>query len=272
MARKVFISHSYKDRQYADVFVKLLKDFGFREEDIFYSSSPETGVRTGELIFDRLKKELEECPIVLYFLSNNYYASVPCLNEMGASWMMTDDHFPIALPDFSPDEITGAINHDRLALRLKEDFDEMNLYHLINQLCEKAKVNIPSVVDYHKDEYIRPIYEQVQELIRQEAFLVPNEEGVFETILVAERENKGVLEETHDCFKLPKMIVPTCLGLEESTEEEHHWLLFFKSKVTYKVNDKVKFKLSKKQPEKSYTYEGISNCRNIYVYDLEKIK
>ncbi|WP_340689544.1 toll/interleukin-1 receptor domain-containing protein [Enterococcus ureasiticus] len=272
MGRKVFVSHCCKDKDYADVFVHLLKKFGFREEDIFYSSSPDTGVDNGELIFDRLKRELEGHPIVLYFLSENYYHSVPCLNEMGASWMMSEDHYPIALPNFSPNDITGAINSDRLALLLKKNFDEMKLFYLINQLCDKAGVSIPSLVDYHKEDYIRPAYEKLEELIQKEEYLFPDKSGIFETILIEEREVKGKRKETHECFGLPKVIAPEYLGLDNLMGDESHWLFFFKSEITYKKNDRVRFRLNKKQPGKTLDFEDIENCRNIYVSYLEKVE
>lgn len=272
MERKIFISHSSLDQKYIGEFVKLLKKFGFHDKDIFYSSDIANGVQPGEIILNRLKEELENQPVVLYFLSENYYSSTICLNEMGASWMVTDKHYPIALPGFSSYKIKGAINNDRLAIMLNKKTSVKELHSLLKQLSADTGIVADEDVAIDIKGNIEPFQKDLKKLIEQENYLVPDEDGYFETILVDEREDKGTLAETHDCFKLPKMIAPEKLGLDSSVKNEKHWLLFFKTNVQFHVNDKVRFKLANKQPKKDYTYRGMSHCRNIYIYDLEKVE
>ncbi len=63
-----FISHSSKDQEYVDAFIQLLKkSLGFEHRIFFYSSTIETGVQPGELIFDTIKRELTNQPVMLYF-------------------------------------------------------------------------------------------------------------------------------------------------------------------------------------------------------------
>ena len=89
------------------------------EHRIFYSSTIETGVQPGELILTRLKGANQStCHAV--FLSDHYYQSIPCLNEMGASWMLSDKHYPIALNNFSMKDMKGVISSERLAIAFND--------------------------------------------------------------------------------------------------------------------------------------------------------
>lgn len=54
------------------------------------------------------------------FLSDHYYQSIPCLNEMGASWMLSDKHYPIALNNFSMKDMKGVISSERLAIAFND--------------------------------------------------------------------------------------------------------------------------------------------------------
>lgn len=140
MSKKVFISHSTKDSAYAANFINLLKNFGFREKDIFCSSDYSTGINYGEDIFERLKKELSNGPIMIYLLSKHYYESVICLNEMGASWIVSKDHYPITLPNFNVKDIKGAISQDRLSLVVGEQFQVPDLFRLIREISISANI------------------------------------------------------------------------------------------------------------------------------------
>lgn len=58
--------------------------------------------------------------MVLFILSDNYYASVPCLNEMGATWITARDYHSILLPGFEYSSIVGAIDPTKICLRIDE--------------------------------------------------------------------------------------------------------------------------------------------------------
>ncbi|OJG75118.1 hypothetical protein RV12_GL001723 [Enterococcus quebecensis] len=273
MGRKVFVSHCYKDRRYADIFVQLLKKFGFREEDIFYSSSPETGVKPGEQIFDRLKKELEDSPIVLYFLSDNYYQSVPCLNEMGASWITTDIHYPIALPHFSPSKIKGAIGSDRLALLLNKELDAIQVCDLVSTIREQAGVVLPDELKYREIESVKPSFDKLKHYIQMEDYLIPDEDGVFETMLCEERVIKSEKKDQYACFKLSKPIAKNFIDVEKMSKKDNHWLFFNKSWGNFESGDTVQFKLNEEAPYFGERFfKDIGKCKNIYVSHLEKIE
>lgn len=270
MSRKLFISHSSLDRKYVDQFVELLKRFGFREKDIFYSSNITTGVKPGELIFDRLKSELTDSPVVLYFLSKNYYESVICLNEMGASWVMTDKHYPIALPDFSPDEIAGAIKKERLTICLNEKTNVKAIHSLLSCLSNDTGVTADEDVAIDIKGNIEPFQEKLQKLIEQENYLFPDEEGFFEAVLGEERKLPSTWQEKSSCFKLFNLIEPNSLGIEKLPKQDSHWLFFYREKGEFKEGDKVRFQLNTQSPFEEKKFKDIGKCKNIYVSHIEK--
>ena len=141
--RKVFISHSAEDKEYAQALVELLEDIGVQENQIFCSSLREYGVKIGEDIYERLKSEFRSYDLWVFFmLSNNYYNSAASLNEMGAAWILQKDYLSILLPDFSFSEIKGAINPNRIGIQLNSSEIESMLNDLKDNLCEKFDCTI----------------------------------------------------------------------------------------------------------------------------------
>ncbi|MFY0652769.1 MAG: toll/interleukin-1 receptor domain-containing protein [Cyclobacteriaceae bacterium] len=97
---KIFISHSSRNKNYGDLIVQLLRDLGIKEEEIIFTSNVAYGIPVGENIFNWLKSQIEEKPFVIYLLSEQYYDSIACLNEMGAAWVIESAHAAIFTPDF----------------------------------------------------------------------------------------------------------------------------------------------------------------------------
>lgn len=86
---KIFISHSSKDKNYTDMLVDLLEDMGLRENQIFCSSVPGCDIPLGKNIFDDILSQFHYNELhVIFVLSENFYNSPVCLNEMGAAWAL----------------------------------------------------------------------------------------------------------------------------------------------------------------------------------------
>lgn len=152
----VFISHTEKDREFVRAFVDLLYLIGLSEDDIFCSSLPEVGVPFGKDIFEYLRDMLDnDSLITMFMLSDNYYDSVACLNEMGAVWVKQSEYFTLSLPGFQLKNIEGAINPRQNAIdfnldnaRLKARLNELkNLMH--------KKFSISSVLSESRWERVR---------------------------------------------------------------------------------------------------------------------
>lgn len=97
---KVFISHSSKDKIYGDCLINLLKGLGLKREDIIYTSNELYGIPLGKNIYDYLRENIDMNIHMIFLLSENYFTSVACLNEMGASWLAQRDYTIIGVPQF----------------------------------------------------------------------------------------------------------------------------------------------------------------------------
>lgn len=130
---KIFISHSTDDKEYVQALVELLEDMGIGEDQLFCSSMPEYGIPLNEDIYEYLKKQFQDYNIqVIFMLSNNYYKSVACLNEMGAAWILQNSYTSILVPDFEFQNIKGAINPNKISIKLGSE----DVTPLLNQLKE----------------------------------------------------------------------------------------------------------------------------------------
>lgn len=135
----LFISHAKKDSKLIEKFVDLLYDMGIPEESMFCSSISEIGVPIKEDIYEYLRNLLDSEQVIPFFmLSDNYYASAACLNEMGAVWMKQKDYFTFLLPDFKFSKIKGAINPNKRGISLwyKSEIELQNLKEDLNQFRE----------------------------------------------------------------------------------------------------------------------------------------
>ncbi|UNK30997.1 toll/interleukin-1 receptor domain-containing protein (plasmid) [Bacillus sp. N5-665] len=118
---KIFISHASKDIEYVKALVSLLNDIGVKknQNNIFCSSLPGYDIPHGESIYEFLKKELNKNNImVLFVLSDNYYQSAPCLNEMGAAWITSKESTTVLTPNFDFKQIAGAIDPTKISFKM----------------------------------------------------------------------------------------------------------------------------------------------------------
>lgn len=109
----ILISHAHKDEGYVRELVKLIKVTGVEEKSgvkIICSSFPGHGIPGDVNIYDFLKEELSGNVWVIYVLSQHYYNSAACLNEMGATWVQNKRYSTFLTPNFEFSEIRGAID------------------------------------------------------------------------------------------------------------------------------------------------------------------
>lgn len=136
----LFISHAERDSILIEKFVDLLYDIGIPEKSMFCSSISEIGVPVKKDIYEYLRNLLDsEQVIPIFMLSDNYYASAACLNEMGAVWMKQEDYFTFLLPYFEFSKIKGAINPSKRGISLwyKSEKELHNLKEDLNQFREQ---------------------------------------------------------------------------------------------------------------------------------------
>lgn len=130
---KVFISHSGLDKDYVEALVELLEDIGLPDGTIVCTSVPGHGVPGGAKIYNWLREQFLICDLrVIFCLSENYYSSPACLNEMGAAWVTKANESVILLPSFEFKSIRGCIDPTEIGIKL--DGDEAELKHRLNEL------------------------------------------------------------------------------------------------------------------------------------------
>lgn len=135
--KKVFISHAEVDKEYVKRIVTFLEMIGLTENQIVCTSISEYGIPLGQDIYDYLREQLSLDIFVIFVLSENYYESVACLNEMGAAWIAKKEYSTILLPGFSFKDIKGAVNPRKVGIKL--DDDEARVVDLLAQLRDNLQ-------------------------------------------------------------------------------------------------------------------------------------
>lgn len=159
---KIFISHSSKDEEIVSDFVKLLQKIGLNQSHIFCTSMPGYGISVDDDIYNALKNEFDKYQVhVIFVLSDNYYHSVACLNEMGATWVLQAAYTSILLPGFNFSEIEGAVNPRKMSIKLDEPSKSLKvkLGQLKNNFVEKFNLTPPVDLDWEeaRDEFIQRV-------------------------------------------------------------------------------------------------------------------
>ena len=123
---KIFISHKKEDLPFVEKIVHLIENIGVKQKDIFCSSMPGYGVPNGKDIFEFLREQFMEYNLYVIFVhSVNFYRSPVGLNEMGAAWVLRNDHISFLLPNFDFKDMTGVINSREAAIKLDADIYEV---------------------------------------------------------------------------------------------------------------------------------------------------
>lgn len=167
--KKVFVSHASNDKSFVELFVNLLEDIGLSEDEIVCSSIPGYGIPLGKDIYDWLSEQFQNCDLhIIFVLSNNYYNSVACLNEMGAAWVLKQKYDTVLLPEFDFPQIKGAINPQQIGIKLDSDCAELNqrLNELKDSLIEEFELKSLSASKWerHRNEFVCKISSITEEL------------------------------------------------------------------------------------------------------------
>lgn len=166
--KKVFISHSSKDEAFVRKIVELLEDIGLTEAQVVCSSVPGYGIPLGEDIYDWLARQFREYDLhVLFILSANYYNSIACQNEMGATWVLKTKYDTILLPGFEYRDIKGAVNPNQISIKLdgNEEILKQHLNELKDKMIAEFSLPIPSASKWerHRQAFITAIASIPQE-------------------------------------------------------------------------------------------------------------
>lgn len=128
---KIFISHASKDAEIVGDIIELLETIGAEEQQIFCTSFEGYGIDLGANFLDTIKDELSSEILVIFVLSENFYASPVCLCEMGAAWILSKEHIPVLIPPLDYKDVQGVIPLTQ-GLKINEPLK-------LNQLKEKIE-------------------------------------------------------------------------------------------------------------------------------------
>lgn len=158
--KRIFISHSSRDSAFGDAIVGLLRGIGLTQSQIIYTSDPQYGIPPGQNIFSYLRDQINDDTYMLYLLSDNYYNSIVCLNEMGAAWVRQADAFMLLLPGFDtsdPQFQAGVSDSHKMAVKVDDEVRMWKIVCSIVQAFQLDSLNM-DIRSVYKD-YLRVIAE-----------------------------------------------------------------------------------------------------------------
>lgn len=123
---KIFISHSSFDIPFGDALVNLLLHIGFDKSQIVYTGRQDMGIPfDNDDIFAYLKSQISGNAYMLYLLSDNYFNSIACLNEMGAAWVRQNNSSLLLLPGFdvNDERLRKSVVNSRKLMQRIDDWD-----------------------------------------------------------------------------------------------------------------------------------------------------
>lgn len=94
-----FISHSNIDADKCAKIAYFLEDIGIPKDSIRCTSLTGYDVPLGNDINEFIKGSFKYDITVIYVISENYFNSRYCLNEMGATWITESEHFTVKLDE-----------------------------------------------------------------------------------------------------------------------------------------------------------------------------
>jgi len=192
---KIFISHSSKNADYGNAIVDLLIGIGVNSADIIFTSNDAHGIPVGQNIFNWLKARISEGPYVLYLLSPEYYNSVACLNEMGAAWIIENDHAMIFTPNFdltSPEFQNGALDPREIGFFIN---NENKLISFIEQLKTHFDITKnPVLINQKIKHFLEVTTHFPKQISTVSKVLNPQKETSEKVALIPDQENTPLIQ------------------------------------------------------------------------------
>jgi hypothetical protein len=110
-SKKIFLSHSSKDKALADKLADLLvTGCAVDPNEILVTSLEGKGIPAGSPSFiEFLRAQSQKPKLVILLLSQNYFASHFCLCELGATWVMALPTIPLVVPPLNKSELKATL-------------------------------------------------------------------------------------------------------------------------------------------------------------------
>lgn len=151
--RKIFLSHSYCDKDIAIKIVEklLIKIFAInKQSDIFFTSKRETGIESSINWRNHIKTNLQDCDIFIALITTNFKESEICLAELGAAWALNKKIYPLIVPPIKYENFSPIIAELQADLLLNREDVESLISSLKIQLKEMFEIDIQPNIDITK--------------------------------------------------------------------------------------------------------------------------
>ncbi len=151
--KKIFLSHSYRDKDIAVKIVEklLIKIFAInKQSDIFFTSKRETGIESSINWRNHIKSNLQGCDIFIALITTNFKESEMCLAEIGAAWALNKKIYPLIIPPIKYENFSPVIAEIQADLLLKREDLESLISSLKIQLEEMFEIYMQPNVDVTK--------------------------------------------------------------------------------------------------------------------------
>lgn len=200
---KIFISHSSKNKFYGEKLVHLLRSVGVKENEIIFTSNTAYGIPVGQNIFNWLKSQITEKPFVIYLLSEEYYQSIACLNEMGAAWIIESKHAAIFTPNFNLSSIefqSGVLDPREIGCYITDEERILSFLNLISEDFEISKN--PIIVSQSVKSFLKEIESYKTEVINHTAIesIKKQEEPIVKKEIIKSEPTKTISANQTDLF------------------------------------------------------------------------
>ena len=155
--KKIFISHSSKDKAIVQLFVDYILQLGIglKPEQIFCTSIEDMGIKNGEDIRNHILNNMKNADYSFLLISRNYKESEICLNEMGAVWAYDSNVKLYLLPDANFKNI-GWLCDTRIAERIDSSIALDALHEQLQRYYSLQNTSITSW-SRHRERFLQDI-------------------------------------------------------------------------------------------------------------------
>ncbi|MCC7213022.1 MAG: toll/interleukin-1 receptor domain-containing protein [Candidatus Brocadia sp.] len=126
-SKAIFISHAVANKELADKLVDLLETgIGISDSNIFCSSVEGIGIPSGNNFSDFIRTQISNSKVAILLLTPEYFKSIFCLCELGASWILSHNIIPLLVPPSEYSDVTAVLAGVQVRkINKKPDLNEM---------------------------------------------------------------------------------------------------------------------------------------------------
>lgn len=192
MKKKIFISHSQKDKPIVDSMIDklLVGALSVKVGEIFCTTIDGTKIKSGEDWRDSIKSALQESLVTLLIVSPHYKESEVCICEMGAAWVSPGKVLPFIVPPIDYSTV-GVIQEPK---QIEKLLDGQSLDRLRDIVQEHLKIGTGEIKSdrwtIKKTEFIKA----AEEHIASNPYPHPLSREEFDKVLKGNKELTDALQ------------------------------------------------------------------------------